>query len=123
MPKTLEDYVSAAKAVVPEVSPQEAAALLEDRLVLDVREPDEYAEGHMPGAVNVSRGFLEVKADPSHPKKSEALQDRDQKVLVYCAGGIRSLLAAQTLQEMGFKDVVSMAGGYTAWTKENLPTE
>ncbi len=83
--------------------------------VIDVREQVEWSEGHIPGAVHVPRGFLELKIE-------ETIPDKCTSVLLYCAGGVRSLLAAQTLREMGYTDVTSMAGGYGAWAASGLPT-
>lgn len=110
---------------VREVTPDEALAMSGsgEWLVLDVREPYEYEEGHLPGAINIPRGFLEVRADLEHYKKDERLQSRDQRILCYCGGGHRSALAARVLQEMGFQEAVSMHGGWTAWTELGLPTE
>lgn len=125
MARTLEDFFNEALQTVREVTVQEAQRILEqgDHLVLDVREPDEYLYGRLPGATNVPRGWLEVKADLVHPKKDPILQDRSQKILCYCGGGYRSALAAKTLQEMGFENVVSMRGGWSEWISERLPIE
>lgn len=124
MAKALHDYVQEALQTVREVTPEEARGLqlTGEWLVLDVREPEEYALGHLENAVNIPRGFLEVKADLVHPKKDARLADRNQKALVYCGGGHRSALAAKVLLEMGFADAVSMAEGWTGWTKRDLPT-
>lgn len=123
--KKLSEYVAEAKQTVDEVSPPGTQKLAEsgEWLILDVREPDEFAEGHIPGAINISRGFLEVKADENHHKRDERLQDRNQKIICYCAGGIRSLLAAKTLLEMGFDEVISMEEGWSGWTNRGLPIE
>jgi len=75
---------------------------------LDVREKDEYREGHLEGAVSLPRGFLEIKVETTVPEKSTP-------IIAYCAGGTRSLLAAKQLKEMGYQNVVSMSGGYGAW--------
>jgi molybdopterin/thiamine biosynthesis adenylyltransferase/rhodanese-related sulfurtransferase len=75
---------------------------------LDVREKDEYREGHLEGAVSLPRGFLELKVETTVPEKTTP-------IIAYCAGGTRSLLAAKALKEMGYQSVVSMAGGYGAW--------
>jgi sulfur-carrier protein adenylyltransferase/sulfurtransferase len=83
--------------------------------VVDVREKIEWNEGHLPNAVHVPRGFLELQIE-------EAVPDKDQPVLLYCAGGVRSALAAETLTQMGYKQPISMAGGYTAWKNAGLPT-
>ena len=79
----------------------------DDVQVVDVREPNEWNLGHVPGAVHVPRGWLEFKI--------EGLARRDQKVVLYCAGGDRSALAADALRAMGYADVASMAGGFRAW--------
>ncbi len=124
MPKSLKDFVDEALKTVPEVSPDEARDIqvAGTHLLLDVREPDEFAAGHLEGAINIPRGFLEVKADLEHYKRDLRLEDRTQNVLLYCGGGHRSALAGKALQEMGFESVVSMAEGWTGWTKRKLPT-
>jgi len=126
--KTLADFVNAALAVVKEISPEEARALLDapDRQgwhFVDVREPDEVAEGRIPGARSLPRGFLEVKADRSHPKRDPWLADRGRKLVLYCGGGHRSALAAFTLREMGFTNVVSLAEGWSGWLRRAYPVE
>lgn len=128
MPKTLKDFVDAARAEIEEVSVDEVARLLdapqrEGWHVVDVREPDEFEAGRIPGARSYPRGFLEVRADLAHPKRDEWLADRGLKLVLYCGGGQRSALAAKTLQEMGFAQVVSMAGGWAAWTAGENPVE
>ena len=82
--------------------------------LLDVREDDEWQQGHLDRAVFLPRGFLEVKAD-------KVLADRSQPIVVYCAGGVRSALAAKTLQDLGYTDVYSMRGGFTEWKNNGLP--
>jgi len=123
--KTLHDYVQEALKTVHEVTPEETLALSKtgEWLVLDVREPDEYGEGHIPGAINIPRGFLEVRADLEHYKRDARLQDRNQRILCYCGGGHRSALAAKVLQEMGFEEAISMREGMTGWRERNLPEE
>ena len=128
MPKSLADLVADALAEVREISPEEVSALLgrADRdgwTIVDVREADEFAAGHLPGARHYPRGFLEVRADLEHPKRDPWLADRSRKLVLYCGGGHRSALAAQSLQRMGFQHVRSMAGGWTRWTGLGLPTE
>ncbi len=128
MAKSLNDFVRDARAKIREISPEEGARLLaqpdhEGWTFLDVREPDEFAAGRIPGARNYPRGFLEVKADLEHPKRDAWLADRNRPLVLYCGGGLRSALAAQTLQEMGFRKVVSLAEGWTGWTKRNYPVE
>jgi rhodanese-related sulfurtransferase len=122
MAKSLHDYVQAALEVVQEVDFDELPRLT-DYWVMDVREQDEYAEGHIPGARNYPRGFLEVRADLEHYKRDPALADRSQKIVLYCGGGHRSALAAKVLVEMGFTDVLSLKGGWTEYTSRGLPVE
>ena len=128
MAKSLADLVRDALAEVREISPDEVRRLLElpDRggwHLVDVREADEFAEGHLPGARHVPRGFLEVRADLEHRKRDPWLADRARKLVLYCGGGHRSALAAQSLQHMGFREVRSLAGGWTGWTERGYPTE
>ncbi len=80
----------------------------QDIVLVDVREKHEWNEGHIPGAVHVPRGFLELQIE-------EAVPDKSKKVVLYCAGGVRSLIAGSTLQQMGYRDVVSMSGGFGQW--------
>ncbi len=124
MPKSLHDFVTAALQEVTEVTPEEVTEIQKQggTLILDVREPNEFSEGHLVGAINIPRGFLEVKADLEHYKRDERLADRTQKIVCYCGGGHRSALAAKTLQEMGFESVLSMKEGWTGWIGRNLPT-
>ncbi|HEX9057825.1 MAG TPA: molybdopterin-synthase adenylyltransferase MoeB [Ktedonobacterales bacterium] len=83
--------------------------------IVDVREKLEWNDGHISDAVHVPRGFLELQIE-------EAIPDKRQPVLLYCAGGVRSALAAETLKQMGYEQPISMAGGYTAWSNAGLPT-
>jgi molybdopterin/thiamine biosynthesis adenylyltransferase/rhodanese-related sulfurtransferase len=82
--------------------------------IIDVREQDEYVQGYIPGATWIPRGFLESKIEDAAPEK-------DKLVVLYCAGGNRSAFAARTLEELGYTNVVSMAGGFTAWKRSGLP--
>ena len=84
-------------------------------MLLDVRDEDEYRAGYIPDAVHVTRGMLEFSVENYIP-------DRNQKVIVYCAAGLRSLLAAKSLREMGYTDTVSLAGGYRDWLTAGYPT-
>ncbi len=121
MAKSLMDFAAEARQQVKEVSTADVAGMLGAEgapLLLDVREPGEVAQGHLPGAINVPRGLLEAKADLDFPHREPKLEDRSRPVVLYCASGVRSLLAANTLQQMGFTDVVSMAGGFVAWASE-----
>ena len=111
MAKTFKQLMDDARKEIKEISAQEAQELLLKNgkyLLLDVREKEEYREGHLEGAVSLPRGFLEIKVESTVPDKSTP-------ILAYCAGGVRSLLAASALKEMGYQNVISMSGGYTAW--------
>ena len=111
MAKTFKQLMDEARNEIKEISVQETDELLKkngEYLVLDVREKDEYREGHLEGALSLPRGFLEIKIESAVPDKSTP-------ILAYCAGGVRSLLAANALKEMGYQNVISMSGGYTAW--------
>jgi rhodanese-related sulfurtransferase len=128
MARSLADFVREALKTVEEISAEGAAQILEkpDRAgweFIDVREPYEFAEGHIPGARNFPRGFLEVRADFEHPKRDPWLADRERKMILYCGGGPRSALASKALQEMGFQRILSLAGGWTGWTELKLPVE
>jgi len=126
MPKSLKDLLAEAKSRIREIGAAEAAEALESNrktLVLDVREPGEYAEGHIPGALNIPRGLLEPKADLEYPNREPRLSDRAQPIIVHCASGARSAFAADVLQAMGFTNVQSMAGGIQAWKEKGLPVE
>lgn len=128
MPRSLADFVREALETVEEVSPEEVRRLLAlpDRggvELLDVREAEEFAAGHLPGARHVPRGFLEVRADLEHYKRDPWLADRSRRLILYCGGGHRSALASRTLQQMGFTDVRSLAEGWTGWTERGFPVE
>jgi len=128
MARTLQDFVDAALEVVEEISVDEVARILaaDDRegwCFVDVREADEFAAGHIPGARHTPRGFLEVRADLAHHKRDPWWEDRHRKLILYCGGGNRSALAAQTLGAMGFTRVLSLAGGWAAYRARDLPVE
>jgi len=128
MEKSLDDFVNAALEVVEEISVEEAARILGEPdcdgwTFVDVREGDEYTAGHVPGARHFPRGFLEVRADRHHHKRDSWFDDRDRKLILYCGGGNRSALAAQTLGAMGFTRVVSLAGGWAAWSAGGFSAE
>ncbi|HEY1372370.1 MAG TPA: molybdopterin-synthase adenylyltransferase MoeB [Candidatus Binatia bacterium] len=110
MAKSFKQLMDEARKDIKEVSVQETKDLLQKNghILLDVREKDEYREGHLENAVSLPRGFLEIKVETTVPEKSTP-------IIAYCAGGTRSLLAAKALKEMGYQNVVSMAGGYGAW--------
>jgi molybdopterin/thiamine biosynthesis adenylyltransferase/rhodanese-related sulfurtransferase len=96
---------------VTEIEVAEAVGETGRAVFLDVREMDEYDQGAVPGAVHIPRGFLETQAEARIP-------DHSTRVVVYCAGGTRSAFAAKTLQDMGYTDVVSLAGGFNQWKDE-----
>ena len=115
--KTAHDLVMAAKSQVREVAIEQAEhALLRADVLLDVREADEFAIGHLPGAIHVSRGLLEFKLSAT-----PALAARDLKVVLYCKTSGRAALAAAVMQDMGYLDVVSIAGGIDAWIAAGKP--
>ena len=123
MARTVQDLVAEARGRIEEIAPDQLAAQ-DDCVLIDVREPAEYAQGHLPGAINLPRGVLEFQIE-AHPamacSTTEALQARDRPLLVYCLTGGRSALAALSLQELGFRHVRSMAGGVKAWSAAGLP--
>lgn len=125
----LQQMVQELTGKVPTVSPEQLKEQLEDgtvSMVIDVREPDEFAGGHVPGAVNIPRGVLELKADPNAPMADAQLVGKqDEEVVVYCfrAPGFRSLSAADTLQKMGYRRAVAMAAGSNGWSEAGFPLE
>jgi len=123
MPASLNDMVADAKREIELIPVDEAAT--RKALVLDVREPGEFNESHLPGALLVPRGLLEIKADAEHPKHEPALENRSGPVITYCTGGsgARSAMAAQTLQRMGFTNVACLDGGLNAWSAAGKPVE
>ncbi len=124
MQKTTEDLVTEAKAKVENLDPGQVAEELERGAVLvDVREDPEIAQnGRIPGSVHIPRGTLEFAADPTSPYHDESLAP-DRRVILHCAGGGRSALAAATLQEMGYANVAHLDGGFTAWAEQGRPVE
>lgn len=116
--KPAHELVVEAKKLVKECSPEELHARMAapHALVIDVREPDEYRQGHIPGAVNIPRGMLEFKIS-SEP----ALQQVDRPILLCCKSSGRAALSAVALHNMGFSNVVSVAGGFDAWIAGGHP--
>jgi sulfur-carrier protein adenylyltransferase/sulfurtransferase len=114
--KTLKDMLSEARQVVPEQGPAEVKTRLdadEPIVLVDVRDPDEYRDGYIEPASNISRGFLEfrigtVAADPATP------------IVLYCQTGLRSMLAAKQLKELGYQNVVNLQGGFQKWAQSGL---
>jgi rhodanese-related sulfurtransferase len=108
--KTAAQLFAEAKARITQVTPQQvrdAVAQGEDVAIIDVREPNEWNLGHIPGAVHIPRGVLESAIETRVP--------RERRVVLYCASGNRSALAAESLQQMGYTNVASMAGGFRGW--------
>lgn len=116
---TAQDLVATALSNIREIDTDRLLALQSGGApVIDVREPAEYAAGHVPGAVNIPRGVLEFEVD-GHPavncQRDSALAHRDQPVVLYCRSGGRSALAAEALQRLGFSEPLSLAGGFNGW--------
>jgi len=108
---TFRDLLAQAKREIKEASPEEVHELLEQPeppVLIDIREPDETQQGVIPGALIIPRGFLEMRIEDKVP-------DRDQPVVLYCAGGVRSAFAAKSLNELGYTDVTSMSRGFGGW--------
>ena len=110
---SFRDLLSQAKGQITEISTDDAQKRIESGnvLVLDVREPDEFEQGALPNVLHIPRGHLEAQIE-------SRATDRDQEIVVYCAGGVRSAFAAKTLQELGYSNVLSMAGGFGKWKDE-----
>jgi len=124
MPSSLKELLATANASVSKILPQEAAALVENGnvLVVDVRDAAEVqSTGKVKGAVHVSRGMLEFRADPESPYYNEAFK-RDKTVLVYCASGGRSALAGKVLKDLGYADVRNL-GGFKDWAEYGCAVE
>ena len=112
-----QELVAEAKKHITEISPEDAANKLQNKeaVIVDVRDKDEWDEGHIPHAVHLSRGTMELDIE-------EKVPDPNALIICHCGGGGRSALAAETLQKMGYKNVRSMAGGLKAWKTAGLPT-
>ena len=115
--KTLKEMLAEARQVVPEQGPSDLKKRVEAGepvVVVDVRDPDEYRDGHIEDAANISRGFLEfrigtVASEPSTP------------IVVYCQTGLRSMLAGKALKDLGYENVVNLQGGFQKWAQSGLP--
>jgi rhodanese-related sulfurtransferase len=112
-----EKLVADAKKTITEISPQDAATKSRsgEAVIVDVREKDEWGEEHIPDAIHMSRGTIELDIE-------EKVPDTNAMIICHCGGGGRSALAAESLQKMGYKNVRSMAGGFKAWKAIGLPT-
>ena len=108
---SMRDLLAQVKQEIREVDPAEAEQSLGEAVFLDVREPDEYEQGALPGAMHVPGGMLLVQIEGRIPDKSTP-------VVVYCAAGVRSAFAAKSLEDLGYRDVASMIGGFNRWKDE-----
>ena len=123
--KGIKELCAEAEAVVETWTVDEARGHLEDEDVVfvDIRDIRElWREGAIPGAVHAPRGMLEFWVDPESPYARDIFQS-GKRFMFFCAGGLRSALAAKSVQEMGLSPVCHMAGGYSAWKKIDYPTE
>jgi len=118
MAVTPHDLVVEAKSQIKEVSTADALSLLGKRTIIDVREYDEFAAGHLPGAINIPRGVLEFKIG-----MVPECANKDGAFLIYCRTSGRAALSTVQLQKIGYTNLISMAGGFEAWNNENRPTE
>ena len=117
-PKSYQQLVMEALQSIPQVDPAQLQSRLqggEQIVVIDVREPEEFGQGKIPGAYTIPRGVLEGQVDGRLPREST--------VVLYCAGGGRSALAARSLAEMGFDKVENLQGGFSNWVNSGLPVE
>jgi rhodanese-related sulfurtransferase len=115
----MQELVQNARKQVTEVSPEQARQRIENGAVpLDVREAEELAEGHIPDATHIPRGLLEFQAGDH-----EALSSPDTPICVYCMAGGRAALAAQTLKQLGYTNVVSIQGGFEGWKQAGMPLQ
>ncbi|MDX1677535.1 rhodanese-like domain-containing protein [Arsukibacterium sp.] len=108
--------VNRAKAEISEITIDELLQHNQPYVLLDVREDHEWAKGHLPEAMHLGKGIIERDIEQTVP-------DKKQKIILYCGGGYRSALAALTLQQMGYQQVLSLAGGYREWTVQGLTVE
>jgi sulfur-carrier protein adenylyltransferase/sulfurtransferase len=111
---TARELLTQAKSAIREAKGDEVEPRLDDVVLLDVREADEYEQGAIPGALHLPRGQLEFQVEGRIPDKSAP-------VVVYCAAGVRSAFAAKTLTDLGYSDVVSLVGGFNRWKDEGRP--
>src|SRR5713226_3172072 len=115
--KTLKQVIGEARQVIPEEGPADLERRLkspEPPVVIDVRDPDEYRDGHIEAASNISRGFLEFRIPTAAP-------DPTTPIVLYCQTGLRSVLAAKALKELGYQTVINLQGGYQKWAQSGLP--
>jgi rhodanese-related sulfurtransferase len=118
-PKVVQDLVAKAKGSVQKVSAADVKAMIDKKdkaIYLDVRDAGEFAAGHLPSAMNISRGTLEFNV-------FNKIQDQNAKVIVYCKTAGRSALAAKTLNDLGYKNAVLMDAQFEDWIKASYPVE
>ena len=120
---TVASLIAEAKSEIEECDLYAMEKALQDNsvLIVDVREPNEFALGYIGDAINIPRGVLEFRTDDSYPGVIPSLTDKEASIILYCRSGGRSALAAQSLTKMGYKSVISMAGGFMAWEKAKMP--
>lgn len=124
--KTFNDLIAEAQPRVTEIFPWDLESLLaddsRDTLLIDIREPAEFATAHISGAINVPRGILESAVEYDYEDTlPELVEARDREVILICRSGNRTVLAADTLQTMGFKRVVSVKTGMRGWADDDRP--
>lgn len=115
--KTFQQLCDEAKGRIKEISTEEVEDIIKTRdsvVLIDVREQDEFRAGHLPGALGIGRGILEYHI-------ADEVSDTEKEIVLYCRGGNRSALAADSLRQMGYTNVHSMTGGYRQWNSENRP--
>jgi len=113
---TFRELLEEARQTVREIEHAQIEAEMPDALFVDVRETDEWESGHIPGARHLPLGSLEASADPQSPSAAPALiARRDDPIVVYCGVGQRSLIAGKVLRDLGYQNVASLKGGYSAW--------
>ena len=114
-PNRFQKLVAEAKKNITEISPNEAKQRLEHgAIAIDVREEEDFGEGHIAGAKHLSRGIVELEIEDEIP-------DVEQPIICYCGGGSRAALVTESLQKMGYKNVRSIRGGFRAWQAAGLP--
>jgi rhodanese-related sulfurtransferase len=116
-PNRFQKLVAAAKQNITEISAADATKQAEagEAILIDVREEDDWRDGHAEGAKHLSRGVIEMEIE-------DAVPDPKKPIICYCGGGSRSALVAESLQKMGYENVRSLAGGFRAWKEAGLPS-
>ncbi|RKU28324.1 sulfurtransferase [Candidatus Poribacteria bacterium] len=114
--KTIKELVAEAKEIVDDITPDELIEAGDSVILLDVRDESDYEEEHLPNAVSLPRGYIELDID-------EITTDENAHIVTYCGGGTRATLSAQTLRNMGYENVSVLTGGFRGWKTEGLDTE